>query len=37
MAIYGPNNIMEKLDELGFAGPLTSETTLAVSKNAIKG
>ena len=30
-------NIMENLDELGLAGPLTPETILIVSKNAIKG
>ena len=41
VAIYGPiqiiNNIMEELDELSFAGPLTSEIMLTASKNAIKG
>ena len=41
VAIYGPiqitYNIMEELDELGFAEPSTSETMLTVSKNASKG
>ena len=31
------NQIMEELNQLGFAGPLTSETMLTVSKNAFKG
>ena len=31
------NQIMEESDQLGFAGPLTSETMLTVSKNAFKG
>ena len=31
------NQIMKELNQLGFAGPLTSETMLTVSKNAFKG
>ena len=31
------NQIMEKMNQLGFARPLTSETMLTVSKNAFKG
>ena len=41
VVIYGPiqitYNVMEELDEFGFAGPLTSKTILTVNKNAIKG
>ena len=31
------NDVMKELNQLGFAGPLTTEAMLAVSKNVFEG
>ena len=31
------NHVMKELNQLGFAGPLTTEAMLAVSKNILEG